>query len=887
MAQRRKTSRKKPARKAPADTKAKAATSEAHLVPLRQAMRLHMAGQLAAAIPFYRQALEQERSLAALNNIGAALRDLKRPEEAVPLFREAMDLDPDFPDAPLNLGLCLLDAGDDKAAAPLLKHALDLLPPPAGGKPTDPRTLQAINGYGSVLRRQNKRDEVVALYRDACAKAPGDTTLRTLLDGVLSDRDRRPDAGGPVEPAAVIEDQIAAGAAAFGRGDAAGAERIFRMVLAAHPDSPEAVLNLGAVLKHQHRLPEALDCFQQAVRLRPAWAPAYANLAAAYCDLGRLDEAEAACRKAIELDPKNRNAYGNLALVFTARRQDAEAIRLFEQAIAIGPPTAGLYTSLAAAFVSLGRLADAVKACRQAIALQPDFAEANAILAHALASQARLQGPTDAARHPVLPAGGETLFVRIKGNVQVCVSNDIDQITPYVLLEQEGWFEAEASFVARLLRPGDRMIDIGANHGVYSLPAARAVGPGGRVWSFEPARRTAALLTASVKANAFANMTIIEKALSDREGEATLSVSANSELNTLHGKGEWAGAEKIVLTTLDTWAAANGWPAVDFIKLDAEGEEPNVIRGGVELLKRSSPLIMFEVKHGDEFHLTLLDQFAALGYRTFRLIPGLGLLAPVREHEIADGYLLNLFCCKADRAAALAERGLLVAEVPAFDPDDIDRAEWVSVLSRMPYAKALIQTWKLSLVDEPEYETALTAYCHSRSDAVPLPQRVAALGYAVANLRPLAEARPSFASLMSVTRAAQDFGQRGMGVAALRLLRKMLDAGAIDTARPFLAPAARFDAVPCADLRNWCTAAVLETLASTKTYSSFFGELEIPLLESLRKTGLHDPRFDRDRQLMQMRRGLPVERPLPARLLQDSPENLNAPLWRALDASAR
>ena len=881
MAPRRKTSRKRPAKKAPAGSKANVTTNEAHLVPLRQAMRLHIAGQLDAAIPFYRQALEQERSLAALNNLGAALRDLKRPEEAVPLFREAMDLDPGFPDAQLNLGLSLQDIGDDEAAAPLLKHVLDLLPPPADGKPVDPRTLQALKGYGSVLRRQDRRDELVALYRAASGKAPRDAALRSQLEAAES-----PEPAGYATEEARLEAQIATGAAAFSRGDVVGAERIFRAVFAAHPDSAEAVLNLGAALKGQHRLPEALDCFGKAVSLRPSWAPAYANLASAYCELGRLDEAEAACRKAIALDPKSRNAYGNLASVFAARRQEAEAIPLFEQAITIGPPTAGLYTNLSAAYITVGRLDDAVKACREAIALQPDLAEAHANLAAALADRGRLQSAASA-RHPVLPAAGETLLVRIKGDVQVCVANDIDQITPYVLLEQEGWFEAEAPFVARLLRPGDRMIDIGANHGVYSLPAARAVGPSGRVWSFEPARKTAARLTASVKANALANMTIIEKALSDHEGEATLSVSANSELNTLHGKGTWAGAETIALTTLDAWAEANGWPAVDFIKLDAEGEEPNVIRGGARLLERSSPLIMFEIKHGDELHLSLQDQFSVLGYRTFRLIPGLGALAPLRDDEVADGYLLNLFCCKADRAAMLEERGLLVADVAEFDPDAIDGTAWVSVLSRMPYAKALIETWKRSLSDEPEYERAFAAYCHSRNDAVPLPQRIAALGYAVAHLRPLAEAKATFASLMSVTRAAQDFGKRGIGVAALRYLWKMLDLGTVDVAVPFLAPAARFDTISCTDLRNWCTAAVLETLASTKTYSSFFGELELPLIESLRKTGLHDPRFDRDRQLMLMRRGLPVERPLPARLLQDSPDNLNAGLWRALEASAR
>jgi hypothetical protein len=75
-----------------------------------------------------------------------------------------------------------------------------------------------------------------------------------------------------------------------------------------------------------------------------------------------------------------------------------------------------------------------------------------------------------------------TLTVRIKGNVSVCVPNNISLMTPYILLEQEDWFEDEISFVRRVLDPGDRVIDIGANYGIYTLSAAAVVGAQGKVW---------------------------------------------------------------------------------------------------------------------------------------------------------------------------------------------------------------------------------------------------------------------------------------------------------------------------------------------------------------------------------------------------------------------
>lgn len=118
------------------------------------------------------------------------------------------------------------------------------------------------------------------------------------------------------------------------------------------------------------------------------------------------------------------------------------------------------------------------------------------------------------------------------------------------------------------------MIDIGANFGVYTLSAAQAVGPEGRIWSFEPTARTAAFLSRSLEANNFGNVSIIRAGLSNRIGVAPLKVSRNPEYNSFGSlpQGETANFEAVPITTLDHWAAENRWPDIDFIKLDAEGE---------------------------------------------------------------------------------------------------------------------------------------------------------------------------------------------------------------------------------------------------------------------------------------------------------------------------
>ena len=259
-----------------------------------------------------------------------------------------------------------------------------------------------------------------------------------------------------------------------------------------------------------------------------------------------------------------------------------------------------------------------------------------------------------------------TTMLMLADGVRIIVPDSLNLITTYVLLEQEDWFEDEIKFLRRLLQPGQKVIDIGANYGVYTLSMAKRVGPNGRVWAYEPASKTASLLTASIAANNFDHVVLEQSALSSAKGAALLSLNDNSELNALVHEHKNSGeTETVTLTTLDECLEAHGWQDIAFLKIDAEGEEANIIRGGTNFFAAESPLIQYEVKAGSELHLELVQAFAELGYHSYRLVPGLDLLVPFDEKEPVDGYLLNLFACKPDRATYLAGRGFLV-EVAAY-----------------------------------------------------------------------------------------------------------------------------------------------------------------------------------------------------------------------------
>src|SRR4029453_175899 len=115
-----------------------------------------------------------------------------------------------------------------------------------------------------------------------------------------------------------------------------------------------------------------------------------------------------------------------------------------------------------------------------------------------------------ARRSSMLP---KTTLAMIDG-VRVVVPDSLALITPYVLREQQDWFEDEIKFLRQLLQPGDKVIDIGANYGLSTLSMARTVGPGGHVWAFEPASETASFLADSIAANGFAHVDLERSALS-------------------------------------------------------------------------------------------------------------------------------------------------------------------------------------------------------------------------------------------------------------------------------------------------------------------------------------------------------------------------------------
>jgi len=148
-----------------------------------------------------------------------------------------------------------------------------------------------------------------------------------------------------------------------------------------------------------------------------------------------------------------------------------------------------------------------------------------------------------------------------------------------------------------LIRPGDTLMDVGANIGLWAMGAARRVGPEGSVHAFEPVPNNFMRMERNLALNGLKQVTSRQLALSDSVGHTVFyaATSANSGVGSLTQGDNANRPIEIDMTTIDNYCETNSISRVDLIKVDVEGAEQLVFRGAVRLLTSAeAPVIMFE-----------------------------------------------------------------------------------------------------------------------------------------------------------------------------------------------------------------------------------------------------------------------------------------------------
>lgn len=166
------------------------------------------------------------------------------------------------------------------------------------------------------------------------------------------------------------------------------------------------------------------------------------------------------------------------------------------------------------------------------------------------------------------------------------------------LLIDRLWEPLVTKLISQLLRPGDVVLDIGANIGYYSVLAGKIVGKRGRVFAFEPDPYTYGKLCQNVRINRLQDVVKpLEKAVGERTSRSRLFLSgADSGDHRLFDSGEHRGSVEVACVRLDEYAMdiPQLREQLALVKMDVQGFEVAAYRGMRELLTHSSPALITE-----------------------------------------------------------------------------------------------------------------------------------------------------------------------------------------------------------------------------------------------------------------------------------------------------
>ncbi len=228
-------------------------------------------GKTVGAVPGHR--------ISELIQNGVRLHLAGRVQEAEPIYRQVLDIDPDHADANHLLGGLAHQAGYHEQARELISRAIAAAPN---------QSLYHFN-LGTALQELGRLEDALASYQKALAIEPSFADAHNYLGVVLGSLGRM--------------------------GDAVAS---YQKALAIKPDFADAHRNLGATLRKMGRLEDAVTSYQKALAIQPDIAEAQGNLGIIFQKLGRLGDAVACYHKALSITPDIAEVWNNLRIATKA-----------------------------------------------------------------------------------------------------------------------------------------------------------------------------------------------------------------------------------------------------------------------------------------------------------------------------------------------------------------------------------------------------------------------------------------------------------------------------------------------------------------------------------------------------------------------------------------
>lgn len=232
-----------------------------------------------------------------------------------------------------------------------------------------------------------------------------------------------------------------------------------------------------------------------------------------------------------------------------------------------------------------------------------------------------------------------------------------DSETREVIVYKE-FYKPELLAIQRLVKKGGVAIDIGANIGLFSVYLSKELGKKGKVYAFEPIKDTYWRMKENLTLNRCENVEAFQEAISNKKGKAVMNVfpEGYGAWNTF-GKPQFGeikpiSRETVPVTTLDEFVKQKDIRKIDFLKIDVEGFELDVLQGGKKAITSNKVKhLSFEISQtplegakrtGDDI-FNILTKY---GFKTYKFNPDSNKFeGPVFEPDV---FYQNFYASKAD-----------------------------------------------------------------------------------------------------------------------------------------------------------------------------------------------------------------------------------------------
>jgi tetratricopeptide (TPR) repeat protein len=319
------------------------------------------------------------------NNLGSALNELGKYDEAIAHYTEALRIRPNVAEPHYNLGTALARQGKLRESISHYTEALRI----------EPGYAEACNNLGEVLRQQERYDEAISYYSKALQLRPDYPEAHSNLGIALAQQGKLKKAMAHFSEALRLQPDYAAAhfnlALALVRQERLEeAVAHFYEALRTQPDDADTHYNLGVTLEKQGRLEEAMIEFAEVLRIQPDNGEAHTNLGLILARQGRFKEAISHYSKALQLKSNDEETHNNLGVALFTVGQVDRAIDHYLMAIKLDPTFSKAHNNLGNALARKGKLEEAIAHYTRALELKPNYPEAHNNLGVALAQQGKM-----------------------------------------------------------------------------------------------------------------------------------------------------------------------------------------------------------------------------------------------------------------------------------------------------------------------------------------------------------------------------------------------------------------------------------------------------------------------------------------------------------------